>query len=1008
MFKKLPSLIARQDGNEWKVPSVGLKDDLVLDTHFLGMTPLNDVQREQRHEFDHPFGSWQPKGEDKSFMWIRDELPRAMPNMRTIVYGYDTTLQQSNSFQSIRDLALSFIDHTKACGWYKTSVKRLVFLAHSLGGIVLKEAFAALANGGDKSIRILDNFIGGIFFGVPSLGMATSHLSIMVKGQHNEQMIQDLSRNSEYLQDLGDRFSGLAAVRGMRLYWAYETRTSPTVIERDGYFDRTGPEEILVSKDSATRRLHGSQDSAIFPINESHSQMVKFRRSDPNLKIVLHLIDSLYDPALDHRVQTIEHHFERTFEWAFDRTRTDLSRWLREGTGTFWIHGKPGSGKSTLMKFIYGDPRTLELLRWHRLSPSISVFASFFFHNRGSWIQKSFEGLLRSVLLQIIEKAGEELAELLGPILESCRQLRRSRADPWTIHELEKCLGLLLQQNYLDLDIFLLLDAVDEYDGQPDFICNFLKELTGITTPTRTKLKILFSSRPWDTFKQQFSNGFSIQLHDYTRDDIQKYCLGTIYSEEEDISTSLAVLAPEIMHRADGVFLWVKLVMRDLIDRAREGKRPEELASTLDSIPSDLQEYYKMIIHRIPENVRWKACSTYPECTNATRKLQNDLGIGSLHVLRYHLTKHFRSKELSLRKTRFRTLLRAMDQTKNRQFRESNRSELLTSTGNLTDTIQFIHQTVKEFVGNLDFKQSLLGHISRIKEENRHSFLSKYYLINYPWYYSTAELHERTTGRSQKEFIDSFFKVRSISPTEHHLGYQKRYNGGVLQFAICHNLRLYLEETLRHDPDVFKRTQKKLLFFRADSDAGCDIPPLNGQILRYVCNNGYTMDKDPKAFSKILKSFPPAIRPDKADIEAIAAVLVDCGQDPNVRIYGHHLVNACTALHVAFTIKLIACLLKNGADVNAGDGEGMTPLDWVVLQLIMMYQKANALAEKGGITMRSRKPDWEFFIRRCEEAGLDIATLQKCYSSIQFKENGDGMGKDTVTTYGKIRRILGT
>lgn len=51
MFHKVPKLIEdEKEENEWKVPVVALEKPLLLDTHFLGMTPLNDVEREQ-HEF---------------------------------------------------------------------------------------------------------------------------------------------------------------------------------------------------------------------------------------------------------------------------------------------------------------------------------------------------------------------------------------------------------------------------------------------------------------------------------------------------------------------------------------------------------------------------------------------------------------------------------------------------------------------------------------------------------------------------------------------------------------------------------------------------------------------------------------------------------------------------------------------------------------------------------------------------------------------------------------------
>ena len=51
MFRKQPAMIETRKGNgEWTFPVVGLEKPLVLDDHFLGMTPLNDVERE-RHGF---------------------------------------------------------------------------------------------------------------------------------------------------------------------------------------------------------------------------------------------------------------------------------------------------------------------------------------------------------------------------------------------------------------------------------------------------------------------------------------------------------------------------------------------------------------------------------------------------------------------------------------------------------------------------------------------------------------------------------------------------------------------------------------------------------------------------------------------------------------------------------------------------------------------------------------------------------------------------------------------
>ncbi|KAK4446794.1 hypothetical protein QBC34DRAFT_278713, partial [Podospora aff. communis PSN243] len=290
-FSKLPSVIQTQhevSQKEWKIEAPGF-DSAILDMHFLGLTPLNDVEI-HNHGYDcvaisglssHPFGSWQPKS-DRSQMWIRDSLPKALPHIRTFLFGYDTRLPNSISFQSVADLGCFLSESLRAAGFAsKTRSKPLLFLAHSLGGIVLKEALY-------RDRQITNHSAGVIFFGVPSRGMQTQALMTMVHGQPNQDLVRDLTVGSQYLQHLDDRLFEVARVGRMEMFWAYETKTSPTVIKlEDESFYRAGPEEILVTPESATRGLYGTNSTSIFGINENHSNMVKFSKGDANYPIVL-------------------------------------------------------------------------------------------------------------------------------------------------------------------------------------------------------------------------------------------------------------------------------------------------------------------------------------------------------------------------------------------------------------------------------------------------------------------------------------------------------------------------------------------------------------------------------------------------------------------------------------------------------------------------------------------------------------------------------------------------
>ncbi|CAG9977302.1 unnamed protein product, partial [Clonostachys byssicola] len=409
-----------------------------------------------------------------------------------LLYGYDSQLIKSESFQKISDISLGLIHQLKYGGWSLPSSKPIVFLAHSLGGIVLKDAILQIA-GLQLYASILDKVKGAIMFGVPSLGMHQSHLMMMTEGRPNEILVQDLSRDngSAYLRDLNTRFDGLAFLKRATIYWAYETKESVTAaLQPDGTWTKNGPSEVLVNPDSATSYRNTKNKIMTIPIDKDHSGMVKFSSGDRDLETILLILAELCDQQ-DHRsgmlsgvqvevetedtelkvhkpmsaseqetfrllrkylslenkmynelssrelhtrVDQIEDPYENTFSWIFELP--SFCNWLQAGSGLFWINGKPGSGKSTLMKYIYQSQTTWQLLHsWTRSTTEVKELqAGFFFHYRGTPLQKSFEGLLRSLILQIFNQMDsfrkrwgefESIDELETKTLKEIAKLRR-------------------------------------------------------------------------------------------------------------------------------------------------------------------------------------------------------------------------------------------------------------------------------------------------------------------------------------------------------------------------------------------------------------------------------------------------------------------------------------------------------------------------------------------------------------------------------------------------------
>ena len=161
-------------------------------------------------------------------MWLRDGLPKDVPKLRSLIYGYDTKLFKSRSFQDLDDIARSFIASLKELRRSLSRAKYLFILAHSLGGIVLKRALVLLAHDdSDEETMMLKSVKGLVFFGVPHKGMEISHFLAMAAKQPNEDLIsRTLSPSSSLLPELSRQFSEIAFGLNKKIRYAYETLES--------------------------------------------------------------------------------------------------------------------------------------------------------------------------------------------------------------------------------------------------------------------------------------------------------------------------------------------------------------------------------------------------------------------------------------------------------------------------------------------------------------------------------------------------------------------------------------------------------------------------------------------------------------------------------------------------------------------------------------------------------------------------------------------------------------
>ena len=123
------------------------------------------------------------------------------------------------------------------------------------------------------------------------------------------------------------------------------------------------------------------------------------------------ILDSLRFAELHDQYDKITVAHKETFKWIFDDPGPGCMPWLRGSQKIYWIRGKPGSGKSTLMKLLLDDPRTSAAFQSG--TPLKQAEVAFFFHDRGTPLQKSLIGLLRGLLYQILEQYDELVLKVL-------------------------------------------------------------------------------------------------------------------------------------------------------------------------------------------------------------------------------------------------------------------------------------------------------------------------------------------------------------------------------------------------------------------------------------------------------------------------------------------------------------------------------------------------------------------------------------------------------------------
>jgi len=278
------------------------------------------------------------------------------------------------------------------------------------------------------------------------------------------------------------------------------------------------------------------------------------------------------------------------------------------------------------MKFIceHKDLATT-LRRWSKGGQI--VIACFFFWNAGrNALQKSQEGLLRSILYQILRQSPDMISYAspgLWKRLISGESRDPSAENLTTVQLLNTLQAISMHLNMSRTRFCFFIDGLDEYEGNSNEIIRLIELLK-----SSLQVKMCISSRPWNEFEKAFGQDQSkkFYMQDLTKKDIRLYIRETL---EEDIgfqelkqrdNRSLD-LVQDIVDAAQGVFLWVFLVVRSLLEGLTNADRILDLQRRLRLLPTDLNEYFERILFTVVNFYRREAAQMFQVTLTSLRPL---------------------------------------------------------------------------------------------------------------------------------------------------------------------------------------------------------------------------------------------------------------------------------------------------------------------------------------------------------------------------------------------------
>ncbi|KAH7019084.1 hypothetical protein EDB80DRAFT_188633 [Ilyonectria destructans] len=291
------------------------------------------------------------------------------------------------------------------------------------------------------------------------------------------------------------------------------------------------------------------------------------------------------------RFHDIDTAAQGTCQWLLQHKM--YTSWVTCGRGLLWIKGKPGSGKSTLLRYALNKAMEIPNTRENTL------VLSFFFHGRGSELQKTRLGLFRSLLHQLLCQVPDTLQDLVATFQQRCDTVGQQGVKwQWHPHELQRFFESSIPKVLKTRTVWLFLDALDESgeDSAVKLVDGFQSLIQTLPTIGLKHFHVCFTCRHYPILEVDCA--LQICAENENRKDISTfvhYKLSSFSSAIPDLITS----------RAQGVFLWAWLVVKQVLNLNRRGIKLDRIEAEVHLVPQELDDLYRELIRNMgPDSLK--------------------------------------------------------------------------------------------------------------------------------------------------------------------------------------------------------------------------------------------------------------------------------------------------------------------------------------------------------------------------------------------------------------------